>query len=113
MPARQSRVTGTNVRATWGPKADICLASLPLDLQLSILFHTLLSRYRDQFNFKHNKFSSTVRSHYVLGLKSLSFRSLCLAREVLSHFSCVQLFATLQTVVRQGPLSLGLSRQEY
>ena len=34
-------------------------------------------------------------------------------RCMLSHFSCVQLFATLWTVARQVPLSLGFSRQEY
>ena len=32
---------------------------------------------------------------------------------VLSCFSCVQLFATLWTVPRQAPLSMGFSRQEY
>ena len=32
---------------------------------------------------------------------------------VLSHFSCVQLFATLWTVAHQGPLSIGFFRQEY
>ena len=32
---------------------------------------------------------------------------------VLSHFSHVQLFATLWTVVRQTPLSMGFSRLEY
>ena len=32
---------------------------------------------------------------------------------VLSHFSCVQLFATLWTVARQASLSMGFSRQEY
>ena len=32
---------------------------------------------------------------------------------VLSCFSCVQLFATLWTVARQAPLSMGFSRQEY
>ena len=32
---------------------------------------------------------------------------------VLSHFSHVQLFANLWTVARQGPLSMGFSRQEY
>ena len=32
---------------------------------------------------------------------------------VLSHFSCIQLFATLWTVARQAPLSMGFSRQEY
>ena len=32
---------------------------------------------------------------------------------MLSHFSCIQLFATLQTGVRQAPLSMGFSRQEH
>ena len=32
---------------------------------------------------------------------------------VLSHFSHVRLFATLQTVARQAPLSMRFSRQEY
>ena len=32
---------------------------------------------------------------------------------VLSHFSRIQLFATLWTVVCQAPLSMGISRQEY
>ena len=32
---------------------------------------------------------------------------------VLSHFSHVQLFATLWTVAHQTPLSMGLLRQEY
>ena len=31
----------------------------------------------------------------------------------LSHFSRVQLFATLWSVARQAPLSMGFSRQEY
>ena len=34
-------------------------------------------------------------------------------RCVLSHFSCVWLFATLWTVACQAPLSMGFSRQEY
>ena len=32
---------------------------------------------------------------------------------MLSHFSCVQLFATLGTVACQAPLSMGFSRQEH
>ena len=32
---------------------------------------------------------------------------------LLSHFSCVWLFVTLQTVAHQVPLSIGFSRQEY
>ena len=36
---------------------------------------------------------------------------LCLC--VLSHFSRIQLFATLYTAARQAPLSMGFSRQVY
>ena len=32
---------------------------------------------------------------------------------ILSHFSCVQLFAALLTVAQLAPLSIGLARQEY
>ena len=32
---------------------------------------------------------------------------------VLSHFNCVQLFVTLQTIAPLAVLSMGLSRQEY
>ena len=32
---------------------------------------------------------------------------------MLSHFSCVQLFATPWTAARQAPLSMEFSRQEY
>ena len=32
---------------------------------------------------------------------------------MLSHFSCVSLFATPWTVAHQAPLSMGFSRQEY
>ena len=32
---------------------------------------------------------------------------------MLSHFSCVRLFATLWTVACQAPLSMGFFRQEY
>ena len=32
---------------------------------------------------------------------------------MLSQFSCVQLFATLQTVAHQVPLSMGFSGQDY
>ena len=42
------------------------------------------------------------------------FVSLCHAYIcVLSHFSCVQLCATLRTVAHQTPLSMGFFRQEY
>ena len=32
---------------------------------------------------------------------------------LLSHFSCVQLYATLWTIASQAPLSVGFSRHEY
>ena len=32
---------------------------------------------------------------------------------VLSHFNCIQLYATLQTGAHQAPLSMGFSRREY
>ena len=32
---------------------------------------------------------------------------------MLSHFSCVWVFATLWTIAHQAPLSMGFSRQEY
>ena len=41
----------------------------------------------------------------------LFWRHVCAC--VLSHFSCVQLFATLWTIACQAPLSMGFSRQEY
>ena len=33
--------------------------------------------------------------------------------DMVSHFSCVWLFATLWTIAGQAPLSMGFSRQEY
>ena len=41
-------------------------------------------------------------------------RIYCIAHVcMLSHFSCVQLFATLRTVACQASLSMGFSRQAY
>ena len=40
-------------------------------------------------------------------------KTLCMHLCVLSCFSRVQLFATLWTLARQAPLSMGCSRQEY
>ena len=38
---------------------------------------------------------------------------ICMLACMLSHFSCVQLCATLWIVAHQAPLSMGFSRQEY
>ena len=37
----------------------------------------------------------------------------CVCVCTLSRFSCVQLCATLWTIVHQAPLSMGFSRQDY
>ena len=42
---------------------------------------------------------------------ALVFHTLFLCRAVLSHFSCVRLFATLWTTARQAPLSMGFPRK--
>ena len=39
--------------------------------------------------------------------------ALCMHVCMLSHFSCVHLFAAFQTVAHQAPLSMEFSRQEY
>ena len=46
---------------------------------------------------------------YNLDVFSHYFVNVCM----LSHLSCVRLFATLWTVAPQAPLSMGFSRQEY
>ena len=64
----------------------------------------------------HRKVTSRpVRGHHLSRtcLSSLScgpHKSLCVC--MLSHFSCVRLFATPWTVVREAPLSMGFPRQE-
>ena len=39
--------------------------------------------------------------------------STCMSACMLSHFSLVQYFMTLQTIALQAPTSMGFSRQEY
>ena len=56
---------------------------------------------------------SSLVSFMVRGIVPLIDFSVCLRACVLSQFSHVQLSTTSWTVVRQAPLSLGFSRQEY
>ena len=49
----------------------------------------------------------------LVGVGGLRPYCILLSAWVLSHFSHVQLFATLRTVARQAPLTTGFSRQEY
>ena len=57
------------------------------------------------------------RFHYFLIIKISKYPSqrngFGICRCMLSHFSCVQLFATPSTVAHQAPLSMGFSRREY
>ena len=46
-------------------------------------------------------------------IEMCNFSCVCVCVCALSHFRSVQLFETLWTVVRQSPLSMGFSRQEY
>ena len=63
-----------------------------------------LIRLIDTFITSHTYLSAGV-------WESLSY--ILLHSRVVSHFSHVQLFASLWTVAPQAPLSLGFSRQEY
>ena len=79
---------------------------LPLTLTLSWLHHLELllkpSLSTAPFQFQH-KFL----------LNSIPLPFFCLLLLLLSHFSHVQLFATLWIIAPQPPLSMGFSRQEY
>ena len=59
-------------------------------------------------NFK-STYKISVNIPKVVVKRSSSHR----LRLVLSSFSCVQFFVTLQTIAHQAPLSMGFSRQEY
>ena len=54
---------------------------------------------------------TACQAKVVLRSEKLAIFILCAC--MLSHFSHVQLFATLCTVAGQAPLSMGFSRQEY
>ena len=61
----------------------------------------------------HMDLRDTIPSTAVLRYKTHLGSRLCAHVCVLSHFSCVQLFAILWAVAHQAPLSMGFSRQEY
>ena len=77
--------------------------------QITILIYKILYSYLKVIDL-------TLRSHQysLLREKTLIIHLNIYAYEwVPSSFSCVQLFATLQTLAHQGPLSVEFSRQEY
>ena len=73
----------------------------------------------DSLNFSPCRFPAYIHSFHFWALPTLWRNSTHLGRQfylscyVLSHFSCVWLCATLWTVARQAPLSMGFSRQDY
>ena len=56
--------------------------------------------------------STETESRFVVA-KGCGDRKYGLSACVLSHFSCIQPFATLWTIAHQAPLSMGFSRREY
>ena len=56
---------------------------------------------------------SKIRGRNFLESHQFLMLNFCMPEFVLSHFSCVQLFAALWIVAHQALLSMGFSRQEY
>ena len=56
---------------------------------------------------------SKIRGRNFLESHQFLMLNFCMPEFVLSHFSCVQLFAALWIVAHQALLSVGFSRQEY
>ena len=54
-----------------------------------------------------------IRGRNLLESHQFPMLNFCIPEFVLSHFSCVQLYATLWIVAHQALLSMGFSRQEY
>ena len=69
-------------------------------------------RMRETFRHSDLQFILTVLFHIEISVCN-SYLPLCWQVCMLSHFSRVQLCATLWTVARQASLSVGSSRQEY
>ena len=83
-------------------RVDICITDSH-DCTPETINNTILYIYYTRIYFfnKQNKKKKLKLKHLDIGI--------CM----LSHFSRVQLFATLWTVAHQAPLSMGFSRQEY
>ena len=90
---------------------------LPFDVPLHSLFHLIFTILR----CRHFTFQSKLKDVGITSILYIQDRKLRLEEAslahvdgcVLSRFSRVRLFATLWTVARQAPLSMGFSRQEY
>ena len=76
------------------------------------LFHLILQMFVKSQRLYFNIFLC-IKSLGNAMLLLCFWSHLCAHNPVLSHFSRVQLFATLWTVAHQAPLPMGFSRQEY
>ena len=54
-----------------------------------------------------------LESESFCGSAHLTLGNFLIFYVMLSHFICIWMFVTLQTVAHQAPLSMGFSRQEY
>ena len=79
------------------------MLSLWVPPKIDIFIPSLISPTLSSFHFSHSALGYDIFCKYCF------ISLLCM----LSHFSCVQLFATLWTIVCQTPLSMGFPRQEY
>ena len=64
-----------------------------------IYFHLHIIHYT--FHITHNSSTCSISSYFII-----CFHRSCCSVPALSHFSCVQLFATLWMVAHQAPLSM-------
>ena len=81
-------------------KWSTSLLKIQIIKQMNLIYLTGLGRFNYFLIVKISKYPS---QRNVFGI--------CMC--MLSHFSCVRLFATPSTIAYQAPLSMGFSRQEY
>ena len=82
------------------------------------IFKFIITAMEDIFCILHTYDNGNAQklqntSNAVIEVSAKYFVCMNVSACVLTHFSCVQLFATLQTVAHQAPLSMGFTRQEY
>ena len=90
-------------------------------LSITYFLHIFSSRkktlhLKQMFTFQDYHIHLLLQYHKVLSFGPLHIQSWKILLNpicVVSHFNCVQLFATLWTVAHQAPLSMGFCRQKY
>ena len=89
-------VSGWTTGSTWLSMINVSQVSLDLEMLAALYFPQVSALF-------------SPMAFYFINISMCYYRCTCM----LSHFSCVWLFATLWTVARQAPLAVELSRQEY